>query len=470
MTAVARSRVWALTGLAAAAAVALGGLVALYPQLAVVLLVGLLVAGVLLTAPLRYMPALLLAGITILPSALLEMSVRGISVPLGGQATIVVAITVVMLVRLGVRRTPVELPRLPGRALLFYVGVLLFSAAVGLWQDNWQPGLESDLGRQLSYALAFVVGANAFRRVEAAQRMEAVRAIAYVVVGAAVFAILFWAYEHDLLAVPGLTTLFEDAHMASEYAGRSIMPFVQDSPNVGAVVFVVLGSYVGASLATGRRHRALGIATALLCLAATLTTQSRSGLVAATAATIAYIAVLPASGGRRRRAVAGALVIAALGFGGYQLFPSDRTFSQQGTLINREQIWTQAQATIARYPVFGSGYHFSVRDPFIQDVADPALGSASVRRNSIHSDYLGQMVDAGLLGLASLAVVLVALLRLGLVTRRRNDAVAALGTGLVCAVAALAVAMVFNAVTQSAVMAMVLWLLAGFTGAARCAE
>jgi O-antigen ligase len=328
----------------------------------------------------------------------------------------------------------------------------------------------TELLRQMSYALAFIVGALSAQASPAAVTSRLpLRSTAWATLGAALLCILYWAFTNGVLPqLPLVSSLLSDVRDQSVYLGRSIFPFTEDSPNLGAFVFVALGAFTGPALVLqgAKRDRWLGYFTVLTCMAAVLTTQSRTGLVAAGAAGLTVLALLPAAHGRRRRAIFGAAVLIIGVAAVYQSFPSNRNFSQgSATVQNREQVWRQAVGKIEESPVIGQGYHFSVRDPFVQDVADPALGAATVRRNSVHSDYLGALVDGGMVALVVLVTLLaaagVAAFQLRFRTAGRGTPA---GVGLAGMLAGLTVAMAFNAMLESAAVAIVVWLCCGIAG------
>ena len=162
-------------------------------------------------------------------------------------------------------------------------------------------------------------------------------------------------------------------------------------------------------MATAVRDRALGLLVVVACLAAAITTQSRTGVFAALAAALVYLVLVKRAGGRRST-VAVILVLLA-GAGGYvfSTFPAERASTD--TLRSRVAIWRQAERAFLHDPIIGHGYDYSLKGNFVEPYN---LGVAS-HAQSTHSDLVSSLVDGGVIG----ATIFVSVLVLMVVTARR---------------------------------------------------
>jgi O-antigen ligase len=430
----------------------LGGIgVAVRPTAAVVAAVVALVGAACLLLPVRHLPALLLAITIVMPSLVLT-GIGG-----SGQARAIIVVLALALVRsVGARARP-AVPGVLLAAIGAALAVTLISALVATARPAHQVGSSSDLFRVLLYPLAGGVG---FLGAAAAKRDGAIlglaRSVALLGMIAALLSVWYWAWRAAGLA-PLSSSLWHQVASSSGFSSsRSLFPFVQDSPNLGAVIFVLTAAFAAPSLllARRRRDRGLGVMTVIAALAAVLTTQSRTGLFAAGAAAVVYLLLVQRGGGKRAPvAVTLVLLVLASAFV-FATFPAERKSGD--TLQSRVQIWGQAERSFLNRPVLGHGFEYS----FVGNFVEPASGASSSHNQSTHDDVLSALVDVGVVG----GAVLVGVLGLMVVLARRALAdphSRRLGIGYSCMLAAFVVGGVDNSLTQSAAVATFEWLAFG---------
>ncbi|MGI8412176.1 MAG: O-antigen ligase family protein [Solirubrobacteraceae bacterium] len=236
-----------------------------------------------------------------------------------------------------------------------------------------------------------------------------------------------------------------------------MFPFVTDAPNLGAVAFMMLAAFSAPPLllAGGRRDRLLALALLVTALAAVLSTQSRTGLVAAVVGATTYIALVKRAGARRLPVVITLLVLALAGGYVVSTFPAGRLTGD--TLQARVLIWGQAARSFVASPIVGHGYLYSEAGNF-EEVPQNEPGLSTTQ--STHDDLLSALVDGGMIGAAVFASILVLMLRSGLraLRDRRSMPVA---IGYCCMLAVLLVSGVDNTTSQSAVTVTIEWLTFG---------
>jgi O-antigen ligase len=224
-------------------------------------------------------------------------------------------------------------------------------------------------------------------------------------------------------------------------------------PNLAATIFVMLAGLSAPSLTRSGRFRDHALLAALLVLTtvAVLSTQSRAGL--AMLGVLGGGLLLVSLGGAAhsmRIAVATAVVVAgAVGLAGYERLPENRLLSDTTTLDSRQGIWAEAWDDFLESPLVGHGYDYS---------SGSRYGPTG---QSVHSDYLGKLVDGGALGLAVLLAVLATVARLGWRASRRGGADSALGEGTLLLLAVLATSMLVNAPLATPIPSALLWLALG---------
>lgn len=438
--------------LALACAVPCGIAVALQPTAATLLAAVALGATACLLLPIRHLPALLVAITIVMPSLVLE-GIGG-----SGQARAVIAILLLALVRVLMARPRMTVPGLLPLAVGATLGLTLMTALVATWRPAHEVGGTADLVRTLAYPLAAVIGffGGAVARTERAS-LGIARAFGWLGLVAALLSIWYWAWRASGVT-PLSPALFGKVTGASTFGSRSIFPFAEDSPNIGAVIFVLLAAFAAPALllASSARDRLLGVAVVVASLGAVLTTQSRTGLFAAAAAALAYVVLVKRGGGRRSVV----LVILALlcGAGAYVFttFPAERASGD--TLQARVQIWGQAERAFLHSPIIGLGYEYSLKDNFVE----PDSLRVVSHYQSTHSDLMSVLVDGGVVG----AAVFIAVLWLMVLVARRSvtDPLSRpLGIGYSCMLAALVVGGIDNSLSQSAAVATVQWIAFGVT-------
>jgi len=422
--------------------------------------------AVLLLCPLGYAGAFALAGLAIVPSLLVDppetVSALGI-----GQARVLVVILGIVAIRAVAGRLSVTLPALCLAAAGLFALELLATAAVALTDATADGPVLSELSRELGYmgglGIGLVAGSAA---VAGGDRLTAHRAMACVAVLVYVASIAYWAWTAGVEFPSSLEKRFAGADALSDYPqSRSVFPFSDNSPNLSAVAYVVIAAFVASPLVTSgvRRDRVLGASVAAGCVLAVLTTQSRTGLVVLATAILVFAVLSSRVGSPGRLILTGALTAALLLVLSPSIFPPERELSfRTATFEARERIWEQAWGDVRNEPLIGHGYNFSVGERY-GDVSAPG-GAENVVLTSVHSEYLGQLVDGGVLGIllfgATACLFGLVAARLMRVPRARGVAI-----GYVACLAAAAVAMVDSSVTKSAVCVTLLWLFLGVASA-----
>lgn len=451
-----------------AAALLLGGAVAVSPSVAILLIAAPVICITLAVLPLRFFPAIAMAGAVAVPSILLEAQVRGISInstPLGGQGKLVLFVAAFCLARTVIMRRQVVLPRLSAIAVGVYVATVVFTVVVASFNGHFYAGLASDLFRQLSYVAAFPLGLIAAELCGSAR--DWARPLAFVTIGAALLSVLYFSWSVLGVNPPMLGSLFQHVASTSVYdRSRSIFPFVDDSPNVGSVAFVCIGAFLFPSLQLSSRPRDRLLSWFVLtsAAAAVLTTQSRTGLIVLAVATLPYLILIP-NLKRRFWTAIGLAVVALFVLQGYRLFPQGRQISSSAqTLLVRESVWGQAYSAFRQSPAFGKGFRYSARDNFAEIDPVTTSGASGLHPRSVHNEYLGQIVDGGVIGGAFFLYFLSCVIRIGWrTTQRVRPAPSPEGLGFLCFLGTLLVAMTAMAAFPSAVVAIEIWLFFGIT-------
>ena len=425
-----------------------GGIaVGMRPTMAVLLAAGAVVVTACVLLPISQLPALLLAITIVMPSLVLE-GIGG-----SGQARAVIAILLLALVRVLMARPRMALPGILPLTIASALGLTLMTALVASSRPPAEVGGTSDLVRDLSYPFAAVVGFFGGACVPNQRRARSIaRGFGCLVVVAALLASWYWAWRTS--GVTALSSgLFNRANAAISSGTRSAFPFALDSPNVGAVLFVLLAALSGPPLllASAARDRALGLVVVVTALAAVLTTQSRTGLFAAVAAAVAYLVLVKRAGGRRSTVLVILVLLSGAGAYVFSTFPAERASAD--TLRSRVQIWGQAERAFLHDPIIGHGYEYSLKGNFVEPYT---LGVVS-HAQSTHSDVLSNLVDGGLVG----AAIFIAVLGLMVIVAQRSVAdpvVRPLGIGYSCMLSALVVGGIDNSLSQSAAVVTLEWL------------
>lgn len=439
----------ALTGLGAIPA---GIIVGLHPVtvLTVVVVAGLFVAC--FAVPLRYMPALLLAGTLVTPTLVLN-GVGG-----AGQARVVDAVLVLAIVRSFISRQKLAVPSDFPLAVVAAVGLTLGTVVVAFAQPASEVGTNSDLIRDLSFPLAAIIGLLGGADAQAnGKRLAIPRSYAALGILGGLACVDYWLWI-QVGSQPVTGPLFTQIAHTTAFVGRSVFPFVTDAPNLGAVIFMLLAAFSAPALllAPGRRDRVLALVLLAATLGAVLATESRTGLVAATAAAVPYVVLVKRAGGRRVTVVATLVILAVLGGYVFSTFPRQR-FSGD-TLQSRGLIWQQAAKTFLEAPIAGHGYLFSKSGNFVEQAGQS--GTTTSKQQSAHSDLLSALVDGGLVGGAIFVGVLALMFRRAARGLRSPDSMP-VAVGYFCMLVVLVVGGTDNTTSQSAAIETIEWLTFG---------
>jgi O-Antigen ligase len=433
--------------LAAGCAVPCGIAVAMRPTAAILLTAVGAAAIACMLLPISQLPALLLAVTIVMPSLVLEGTAGS------GQARAVIAILLLALVRVLMARRRMALPGILPIAIGATLALSLMTALIASSRPPSEVGGTSDLVRDLGYPFAAVVGflGAASARNERTS-LSIARGFGCLALIAALLSIWYWAWRSSGVT-PLSSGLFNRANTAFSLSSRSVFPFAVDFPNIGAVLFVLLGAFSAPPLllASAARDRVLGIVVVITSLAAALTTQSRTGLFAAVAAALVYLILVKRAGGRRSTVLIVVVMLVGAGAYAFSTFPAERASAD--TLQSRVQIWGQAERAFLRDPIVGHGYEYSLEGNFVEPYG---LGIVS-HAQSTHSDLISNLVDGGLVG----AAIFIAVLWLMVVVARRaiaDPSVRGLGIGYSCMLSAFVVGGLDNTLTQSAAAATVEWL------------
>jgi hypothetical protein len=441
--------------LAAATLLALpvGLAVGLHP--AAVVLVAVLVAAAALSAfaPVHYLPAVLLAGTIIEPTLVL----KGVSG--AGQAHLVIAIAVIALVRVLVARPKLTVPALFPLALATALFLTLMMAAIASGKPAGTVGSLSAMSRDLSFPFAAIVGIIGGVRARDSQRWLTIpRMFAALGIAASLACVDYWLWaKHGTL--PLSSGLFGEVKAQSPFpVSRSIFPWVEDAPNLGAVTFVLIAAFAAPPLllAPARRDRVLALILVITSVAAVLATQSRTGIVALVTGSVAYLVLVRRGGGRRSRVVATLLLAAAVSGYVFSTFPAERASSDN--LAAREFIWGQAAHAFLNSPIIGHGYLYSQSGNFVEAAAKN--GTTTSQTVSTHSDWLSVLVDGGVVGLTLFVTIIMLMVRAALRGFRDPRSIP-IAIGFLCLLVTFVTGGVDNTPTQSAAIPTIEWLTFG---------
>lgn len=246
-------------------ALVLGIGVAHAPKLTASFALACLATAVVLLAPPRFLAAALVTGSIIVPSALFEAQLTGTSLgatPLAGQARLLLCLVAVAVVRMLIPGSEIHIPRLGLVIIAAFVAGILINVATAAVHGTYYSGLVSDLYRELSYPLAFLVGAVAgCEAARAGKRRQLYEAIAVVVIVAAASSVAYWGWATGRSpALPLLADLFGHVRALSNYpASRSTFPSMTGSSaleSVSLATFTWL--FLGLVLTAGQGDRTPG--------------------------------------------------------------------------------------------------------------------------------------------------------------------------------------------------------------------
>ncbi|MDX6452110.1 MAG: O-Antigen ligase [Gaiellaceae bacterium] len=407
----------------------------------------------------------LIIGTVAVPYVVFQAS-RGLggfgSTPLSGQARLVLCVAAVVALRRAAVGARFEVPSAALPILAVFVAGIAISLATAAVRGTLYAGFVGDLYRQMTYPLAMFIGLEAGRSARnATARAKLYGSLALAACFAFALSIWYWGWITGRVGAPGVVAgTFSDVRGQSIFQERSIVPFIQDSPNGQAIDFALLAALAVPPLLFSGSKRSGRAATAVLVLAvaAILTTQSRTGIAAMAIAPMAWVAFVSARGARVRAFIGGAVLVVALivGAGFYQ---NDRSLSlASGTFVARTSIWAQALGKFKESPVLGQGFHYSGQPNFVEP---PSLyGAPQAHAQTVEDEYLGQAVDGGLVGFALFLAFLIFLGRLGL-RLARTEATKLEGVAFLSVLSVFCVGMVSTAALQNPTVACFIWLALG---------
>lgn len=325
-----------------------------------------------------------------------------------------------------------------GGRLIALLAIYLAWVALSLaWAQDAGRAADSLQSWAIAVATMVVVATTAASR-------GAVRLIAAAFVTGAVVAVVL------AKATAGLEPAASAIETASIADGR--LQSGASDPNYLAAVVVGALVLAGGLAAYDRRVRVrlLLAAGVLILLYGLLSTQSRGGLIAAVAAVGCALALFKNSRGPVLMGIVSVLAVAAV-FVAMRPYFLERITATDGGGSGRGELWSVAWEVAKDKPIVGVG-----ADNFVVVEAD-YLKAAGVRRfseligeqpHAVHNAYLQALAESGVVGLALLLAVIVAVLRSFLLAARRfeqlgDPAMATLARAVFVAVASMLVASVF---------------------------
>lgn len=400
--------------------------------------------------PIPQLPALMLAVTIVVPSLVLQ-GLTG-----SGQSRAVTLIVGLALVRVLISRSPFAVPGIVSLAIGTTLGLTLATALIATSRPPSEVGTTTDLVRDLTLPLAALIGLAGSAQARVSGRWLTIpRVFACLGIVAALASVGFWAWEQLHLGLLD-NSLFRQVAASSSFGKRSVFPFVEDSPNTGAVMFVLVCAFAAPPLllAARKRDRVLGMALVAASLAAVLSTQSRTGLSAAGAGALAYLVLVKRGGGKRSTALIMLVLLVSVGGYVFGTFPAER--ASNDTLQARTYVWGQAARAFLQNPIIGHGYRYSEQGNFVELASD---GTVS-HRQSTHSDILSHLVDGGVVGTAFFILVMGLMFALA---RRSvgSPAHRPLGIGYSCMLTAMIVSGLDNSLSESAAVITFEWLVFG---------
>ncbi len=437
--------------LAVLCAVPCGIAVALRPTTALLLAAVALGVSACLLVPIRHLSTLVLA-ITIVMPTLVFKGVGG-----SGQARAIIVVLALAIVRVLVTRPRISVPGILPLTIGAALGLTLMTALVATTRPATEVGGNSDLVRDLSFPAAAVIGFLSARsaRIEG-NSLAIARAFAWLGIVAALLSVWYWAWHKARIPPPSASLFNQFATTSGFGSSRSIFPFVEDSPDIAAVMFVLFSAFAAPPLllSAKRPDRMLATGVVVASLAGVLSTQSRTGLFAAGGAAAAYLLLVKRGGGRRSTVLAALVALCSAGAFVFATFPAERASGD--TLSARVQIWGQAGKAFLGDPIIGHGYEYSLKGNFVEAYS---LGTAS-HYQSTHSDLMSELVDGGVVGTA-VSVAVLALMVFVAYRAVLAPSIRALGIGYSCLLTALVIGGIDNTLSQSAAVVSIEWLAFG---------
>jgi O-antigen ligase len=212
------------------------------------------------------------------------------------------------------------------------------------------------------------------------------------------------------------------------------------------------------------RHNDRILAIVLLATTAggVISTQSRTALLALAAGTVVYIVLTRGIPRRTRMLVIGAVAIVGIGaWTVYGLLPDNRSFGDARTLESRQEIWTDAFTVFAQSPLLGNGFQVSTFGRF---------GAGNGNGQSVHNEYLGRLVDGGLVGFGLWLWVVGTFTIIAWGLWRSHGPRSAEGTSLLAFLCVLGLTMLTNAPWSSGSTPIFIWLFLGMGTGSYIAE
>ena len=377
-----------------------------------------------------------------------------------GLGRLSLALAGLALARILLRR---DVPRIPVSvvaALGIYLVSVLFEAQVLLLRGSAYPMLLGEVQRDASYLGAFLVGAIAVQSAD--HRLPLYRALAFIAIACCCASLAYWGWATEVTGAPPLLDdVFEHTRERVVRQGfavdRAKFPFVLLHPNGAGFVFVSMAAFAIPPLVGSQLHRDRWLAALVgaATLGGVLSTQSRTALIAFGVGALAYVLLARGIERSTRARIFGVVfALAAAAWIVYGLMPDDRSLTDVSTLESRQAIWQDAVTAFAASPLVGHGAEVSSSDQF---GADDGSGQ------SVHNEYLGRLVDGGLLGFALWLWVLGTFTAIAAALWQATGQRSAEGVSALAFLAVLGVTMLTNAPWSGGMSVVFIWLLFGAT-------
>ena len=442
-----------------AGTIALGLGAGIWPRDTILVLFAGLALLLVLRAPIWILPAAALAAFAISAVVRVEWFASGSSgsALLLGQGRVALGVATVALYRATVSQRGFAVHRgFLAIAGVFALGIVV-SALVATARGSNSAELLQVVERQLSWIIAgALIGVVAAE--EHDRGPQTFRALALVGIVVSLSSVAYWMWVTGRLEVYGVVgsifenVLFDERLTVPIEASRSRFPFVDQHPNFNSIIFTSIVA-IGCPplLSSGSsRDRALAFVLLGTAVAGVMTTQSRTGFVAILLVGLGLAVLTPGLSSRVRRASLAIAVTVGL-FASLVLiaaFPEDRTFtSDQSGLGSRQLVWSEALEDFEDAPLLGKGFDFSAR------------ASYGTAQESVHSEFLGRLVDGGIFGLGTLLLALGGFVFFGWQLLRAGGAAGSVGAGTLLFTGTLLLSMTVGATwVSSATLAILSWM------------
>ena len=453
------------------AATAMGLAAVFQPELTVLGILGLAILVAFVRAPAWMLVVIVisvLATADVVRSELLAAGVPRTTAGMLGLGRVSLGLAMLAIARMVLRR---DMPRVPTGvliALAVYILAMVLQAQVSMVRGTAVPTILSDIQREISYMGGFLIGLIAVQ--SSTSRIRLYRAFAIVAIACSIGSILYWAWATGVIGPPPiLGEVFEHTRTRVIADGfdreRAKFPFVYMHPNSSGFVFVIMAVFAIPPLlqSVTRGDRLVAIALLAATVGGVLSTQSRTALLALAAGTLAYVVLTRGIPTRTRAFIIGA--VAVIGIGTWALYgvllPEDRAFTDVGTLESRQVIWEEAFALFAQAPLLGNGFQVSTFGLF---------GASDGGGQSVHNEYLGRLVDGGLVGFAMWMFVVGTFAAIAFSLWRGHGTRSAEGTSLLAFLVVLGLTMLTNAPWSGGTSPIFIWLFLGMGTGSYIAE